>query len=87
MVATLPASYFLGAAAILGVLETLDLRPQLGGIKAPALVIGGEHDRIFPVEHSRAIAAAIPGARLEVIAGTGHGLLIERMDRVLELLA
>jgi 3-oxoadipate enol-lactonase len=87
MVATLPAAYFLGAAAILRLLETLDLRPQLPRITAPTLVIGGEHDRIFPVEHSRAIAAAIPDAQLEILNGTGHGLLMERMDRVLELLA
>jgi 3-oxoadipate enol-lactonase len=86
MVATLPSSYFAGAAAILRLLETLDLRPQLGRITAPTLVAGGENDRVFPIDHTRAIAAAIPGARMEIIAGTGHGLLIERADRVLELL-
>lgn len=87
LVATLPPTYFQGASAILRILETLDLRPHLGSIAASTLVIGGEHDRMFPIEHTRAIAAAIPGARLEIIAGTGHGLLIERAERVLELLA
>jgi pimeloyl-ACP methyl ester carboxylesterase len=82
----LPRPFFEGAAAILRLLEDLDLRTLLPKIKAPTLVIGGETDRIFPADHSRAIAAAIPNARLEIIPGTGHGLLIERADRVLELL-
>jgi pimeloyl-ACP methyl ester carboxylesterase len=86
LVGAQPPAYFEGAAAILRLLETLDLRPYLGRITAPTLVLGGEHDRMFPVEHTRAIAAAIPGARMEIIAGTGHGLLIERAGRVLELL-
>ena len=82
----LPTTYFAGAAALLGVLETIDLTPDLGRIAAPTLVVGGAQDRVFPLEHSRAIANAIPGARLEIIPDTGHGLVIERADRVMELL-
>lgn len=82
----LPEVYFAGAAALLRLLETLDLTPDLGGISAPTLVIGGEEDQVFPPEHSHAIAEAIPNARLEMIAGTGHGLLMERAARVVELL-
>jgi pimeloyl-ACP methyl ester carboxylesterase len=86
-VAALPPAFFAGAAAILAILENLDLVPLLGHITAPTLVIGGRDDRMFPPEHSRAIAALIPGAKLEIVEGTGHGLLFERADRVLELLA
>jgi pimeloyl-ACP methyl ester carboxylesterase len=86
-VAALPPAFFAGSAAILGLLEDLDLTPLLGDITAPTLVIGGADDRVFPPEHSRAIAERIPGAKLEIIEGTGHGLLFERADRVLELLA
>jgi len=86
-VTALPRAFFAGSAAILGLLEDLDLTPLLGHITAPTLVIGGAADRVFPPEHSRAIADLIPGARLEIIEGTGHGLLFERADRVLELLA
>ena len=82
----LPDQYYAGAAAIIGVLDDLDLSSELPHIEAPTLVIGGENDRIFPPEHSRAIADAIPGARLEIIPGTGHGLLFERADRCLKLL-
>lgn len=85
-VAMLPPAYYAGAAAIVGLLESLDLTPELGKIKAPALVIGGEHDRIFPPEHSRAIAALIPNARLVILPDTGHGLLFECVDEVVKLL-
>ena len=84
--ASLPRQFFEGAAAILSLIETLDLRPHLAKIAAPALVVAGEHDEVFPPEHSRAIAAAIPDARLEIVEGTGHGLLFERPERVIELL-
>ncbi len=83
---SMPASFFAGAAAILHILEDLDLTPILGDITAPALVIGGGSDLIFPPEHSRAIARAIPGARLEIIEGGSHGLIFEHYDRVLGLL-
>jgi pimeloyl-ACP methyl ester carboxylesterase len=40
----------------------------------PTLVVHGGCDPLFPVEHGRALAAAIPGARLLEIAGMGHQL-------------
>ena len=86
-VAALPPEFFAGSAAILAILEDLDLTPILGRITAPTLVIGGAEDRMFPPKHSRAIADLIPDATLEIVDGTGHGLLFERADRVLELLA
>lgn len=85
-VALLPPRFFAGAAAILALLDSLDLTPHLGHITAPTLVIGGEHDRVFPPEHSRAIADAIPNARLVIVPDTGHGLLFECAERVIELL-
>jgi len=85
--ALLPPAFWAGAEAILSLLLTLDLRPHLAKITAPTLVIGGEDDEVFPPEHSRAIAAAIPNARLEMVAGRGHGLLFEEAARVIALLA
>jgi len=85
--AAMPPQFLAGAAAILALLEILDLRPHLANIAAPTLVIGGEDDEVFPIEHSHAIAAAIPGARLEVVAGAGHGLLFECSERVIALLS
>jgi pimeloyl-ACP methyl ester carboxylesterase len=85
--ATLPPPFFAGAAAIIRLLDVLDLRPLLPRITAPTLVIGGEDDEVFPIEHSRAIAAAIPNARLETVPNVGHGLLFECSERVVALLA
>lgn len=40
----------------------------------PTLVVHGTHDPLFPLAHGRALAAAIPGARLLEVPGMGHGL-------------
>jgi pimeloyl-ACP methyl ester carboxylesterase len=45
---------------------------RLPAIAAPVLVVWGEADRMIPVEHGQAYAAAIPGARLLVIPRAGH---------------
>lgn len=44
-----------------------------------------ELDETFPVEHSRALVAGIPGARLEVVEGSGHGLVAEASERLLAI--
>jgi pimeloyl-ACP methyl ester carboxylesterase len=85
-VATLPAAWFRGVAAILSSLEGLDLTPHLGSIRAPVLVAAGERDTMFPPERSRALAAAIPGARLEVVSGAPHGMVVENVEATLRLL-
>lgn len=48
------------------------LRPRLGQIGAPTLVIHGGADPLFPPEHGRALAREIPHSRLVVIDGMGH---------------
>jgi pimeloyl-ACP methyl ester carboxylesterase len=40
----------------------------------PTLVVHGTADPLFPAEHGRALAAAIPGARLLEVVGMGHQL-------------
>ena len=45
---------------------------ELAGL--PVLVVHGTADPLFPVAHGRALAAAIPGARLLEIEGMGHQL-------------
>jgi pimeloyl-ACP methyl ester carboxylesterase len=49
------------------------LRPRLGEIRAPTLVIHGTADPMFPLPHGEALAREVPGARLVTIAGMGHG--------------
>lgn len=58
--------------ALHGLAERPDARPALPAIAVPTLVIGGSEDRITPPDVLRALADAIPGARLELIDGVGH---------------
>ncbi len=84
--ALLPPIWFLGLARLLSSLEGLDLTPDLPRIECPALIVAGERDTMFRLDHSRALAAAIPGARLEIVPGGSHGLVIEQPERVVEIL-
>jgi pimeloyl-ACP methyl ester carboxylesterase len=49
--------------------------PRYAAITAPTVVLAGDADRIVSTDiHARAIAAAVPGARLVVLAGAGHAI-------------
>ncbi|MCU1460634.1 MAG: alpha/beta hydrolase [Acidimicrobiales bacterium] len=64
----------------------LDIGDRLASIVAPTLVVHGRHDRVLPVEHGRALAAAIAGAEL-VELDLGHGLTTEGAAELAPLLA
>ncbi len=53
-------------------LADLDLRPELGKVTVPVLVLVGEHDEATPPPMSRELAAGLPNARLKVIPGCAH---------------
>jgi 3-oxoadipate enol-lactonase len=53
-------------------LATLDLRPELGKVKVPVLVLVGEHDEATPPPMSHELAAGLPQAHLEIIPGCAH---------------
>lgn len=46
---------------------THDATGRAGGVTAPTLVIGGEHDLLYPPRATRALAAAIPGSELVLL--------------------
>ena len=79
-----------GRAAFLrqqaAILARPDSRPMLGGIAVPTLVAVGEGDQLTPPDLSREMAAAIPGARLELIAAAGHLPPMERPEATTRLL-
>lgn len=81
-VARLPDEWFASFAGLLESARAVDLRPLLGRIRCPTLVVGADGDRTFPLERSHALAAAIAGARLRVVAGGSHGLVVERPSEV-----
>jgi pimeloyl-ACP methyl ester carboxylesterase len=51
-----------------------DRRAELGRVVAPTLVVHGDADPAQSPHAGRATARAIPGARLLVLPGVGHGL-------------
>ena len=59
------------------------LLDRLPDITVPVLAVWGEADRMIPVEHGRAYAKAIPGARFLLIAEAGHLPQLEAPDRLL----
>jgi 3-oxoadipate enol-lactonase len=82
-VATDPAGYIGCCDAI----RELDFSGDLHRIQAPTLVIAGEKDVGTPVAMSQAIADAIPGAKLAVIAGAAHLSAVENPDAFNKLVA
>lgn len=51
---------------------------RLEQIASPTLVLSGDADVIVPVQNSRNLAAKIPGAKLEIVAGGSHTFFIEQ---------
>jgi 3-oxoadipate enol-lactonase len=75
-----------GYAACCGAIERMDLRDDLAQITAPTLAIGAAEDPSIPPEHSQAIAAGVPGARLEIVPHGAHLAAIERAQEVTALI-
>jgi len=53
----------------------------------PTLLVWGDRDGVIPVDHARRAHAAMPGSRLEVVAGAGHFPHHADPDRFVALLA
>ncbi|MBI1201263.1 MAG: alpha/beta fold hydrolase [Rhodopseudomonas sp.] len=56
----------------------LDVRNDLGSIKAPTLVVVGSEDKLTNVDMARELVGDIPGAELTVIDDAGHLSNIEK---------
>jgi 3-oxoadipate enol-lactonase len=57
-----------------------DSTPLLAQVSVPTLVITGEEDEMIPVEESRRMATAVPGAKLVIIPAAGHLANVEQPD-------
>lgn len=55
----------------------VDWRAELPQVACPTLVVAGALDQGAPVAMSEAIAQAVPGAKLEVLAGSSHISVME----------
>lgn len=69
-------------AALAGMADRPDSSPDLHHIDSPTLVLVGSEDAITPPDDAQAIAAAIPGARMEVVDGAAHLPGVERPEAV-----
>jgi pimeloyl-ACP methyl ester carboxylesterase len=63
-------------AAMLRWAARVDVRPLLGRLRAPTLVLHRADDRTVPVEHSTFLAEHIPGATLVALPGEAHTIFL-----------
>ena len=70
--------------------DRFDIMDQVGDIQVPTLVVCGSDDLLTPPKYAHYLAEKIPGARLEIIDGAGHMVMIEKPhefnSRVMEFL-
>lgn len=70
-----------------GTLRNLDLRPQLGRITAPTLILAGRHDWICPPEFSEEISRLIPDSELRIFEHSAHSIGGDEPQRFLDAVA
>jgi len=78
-----PEAFIRQQQAIIG---RADSRPGLGAIGCPTLVLVGDADQLTPPELSAEIADGIPGARMIVVAGSGHLTPLDQPEQVTKAL-
>jgi hypothetical protein len=59
---------------------------SLARVRAPTLVLHGEHDVMAPVANAHLLADGIPGAELHVVPDAGHAVPLEHPAASAELL-
>jgi pimeloyl-ACP methyl ester carboxylesterase len=50
---------------------------QLRSIKVPTTIADGEHDEVIQTQHTKYLAATIPGARLVILPGVSHFAMLQ----------
>ena len=65
-----------------GFMHSYDLRPKLGAIRTPTLVIAGKHDWICAPEFSEEIHRLIPGSKLHVFENSSHSIRVDEPERL-----
>jgi pimeloyl-ACP methyl ester carboxylesterase len=63
-----------------------DISERVSEIQCPTLVVCGAEDRMTPVRNSQFLADHIPVARLEIVPGAGHMVMLENPEAVSHVL-
>jgi len=66
---------------------TIDAAARLPGFGKPVLLAWAPDDKLFPVEHAHRLAALLPDARVETIAGSRTFSMIDQPERLADLVA
>lgn len=75
-----------GYASCCEAIAAMDLRPALGRIAAPTLLVAGEEDQATPPAHAETMAAGIARARLVRLSPAAHLAAVERAADVTALI-
>ncbi|MBE0556959.1 MAG: alpha/beta hydrolase [Proteobacteria bacterium] len=67
--------------------DGLDITEAVAGVRIPALVVCGADDKMTPPSLSQGVRDGIPGARLALIEGAGHFVMLENPAAFNTLLA
>jgi 3-oxoadipate enol-lactonase/4-carboxymuconolactone decarboxylase len=71
-----------GYAVCCNAIGRMDLRPVIGKISAPSLVIAGADDPATPVSMAEEIRSTIPDAEMIVLPRAAHLLAVEQAEKV-----
>lgn len=59
-----------------------DCRPDVQQINVPGWIMVGSEDQLTPVVYAHFLAGQMPAARLHIIPGAGHMIILEQPERV-----
>ncbi|SRR5579883_248356 len=62
-----------------------DVRPHLGKLSMPALILAGRHDRVCSINQAAIMHQGIPGSRLVVFEQSGHMPHMEESERYIQV--
>mgnify|MGYP003693875875 CR=1 FL=1 len=57
----------------------------LGAVRAPALVVWGDDDKVVPQSAGKRYAKALPNAKLEIVKASGHCVDMEQPEALAKL--
>jgi pimeloyl-ACP methyl ester carboxylesterase len=68
-------------------MERPDLMERLPELRCPVMIVGSEDDAMVRPADLRAMAEQVPGAKLEMIRGSGHMIPLEAPEQLRDALA